>query len=56
MGPLTCVSPRANNGESQYPRHQKNLMLAENLRIIYRTLSKFDEFSLNFLSILQNFL
>ena len=46
MGPLTFVSPHANNGVSQYPRHQKNFMLAENLQIIFRTLSKLDEFSL----------
>ena len=47
---------RANNGVSRYPSYPKDFQLAENFQNIYRTLSKFDEFSLNFFSILQNFL
>ena len=47
---------RANNGVSRYPSYQKIFQLAEYFRNIYRSLSKLDKFSLNFLSILQNFL
>ena len=47
---------RANNGVSLYPSYQKIFQLTENFWNIYRNLSIFDEFSLNFLSILQNFL
>ena len=49
-------SRRENNGVSRYPSYQKIFQLAEKFQYIYRTLSKLDEFSVNFLSILQNFL
>ena len=45
-----------NNGVSRYPSYQKIFQLAENFQNIYRTLSKLDKFSLNFLSTLQIFL
>ena len=46
----------ANNGVSWYPSYQHIFRLEENFQNNYRTLSKLDKFSLNFLSILQNFL
>ena len=49
---LKVYSRRANNGVSRYPSYQKNFQLAENFQNIYRTLSKLNEFPLNFLSIL----
>ena len=53
---LTVSRGPSNNGVSQYPSYQKIFQLAENFQNIYRTLSKLDQFSLKFLSIVQNFL
>ena len=47
----TCYATprRANNGVSQYPSYQRICQLAENFQNIYRSLTKSDESSLNFL-------
>ena len=48
---MSASTRHANNGVSRYPSYQKIFQLAENFQNIYRTLSKLDKFSLNFLSI-----